>query len=1215
MANKPTVINEYFAYQEKYTKQFGSKTIVLMQVGSFYESYATDKLGYNLDEISILLNVVRTKKNTKDEELSERNPYMLGFPTISLIERLKTLTENGYTVIVVDQISLPPDVKRKVMGIYSPGTNINACSTETNYIVVVYIKDEPQKNGSSLTVTGMSSIDVTTGKCCLHEAFSYQNDEKFGLDEASRFIHSLFPKEIIIYSHNSQFTEEFLLSYLGIENTFYKFYDTINPHFIKLSYQNETLKKIYDCESIVSPIEFLNLEKYTYALISFMLLLDYIHQHNEDMLKYIDKPQPFFDNQKLILGNDALTQLNVFPANDNELKKKTIDCLFNVINCTTTSLGKRYLRNMLCFPSVCSNNIQKSYQCINLFLNDQKFESFIEILKCINDVERLVRKVNLKILQPNDLLVLIQSYENFCKIDKKIKKLKMMKEINHLFNSHYDIDKLEKFINYFETTFTRESLKKYTTSDDKNSYFQLGIYRDIDELQEKINTNMNYMELVRSKLAVLTGSGEDSITIKKNDRDGYYLSLTKLRSLNVQKKLEKITKLELKNLISIPVKSLIFKENPKGNSKIIIPELESKSDDIVSLRKKLNDIINQHYLQELEKINKKYEKTFKCVNNFIAELDFYLSNAKIAYSYGYCQPIIDNKNDNSYIQCTQLRHPIIEKLVEYEYIPHDIHIGSSDMKGMLIYGLNASGKCLSPETLILMFDGTTKQARNINIGDQLMGDDSTPRNVLEMTSGVDLIYKIELETGESFKCNGNHILCLKDPSKNKIIEMSLNDYLSIDYVDKHHLRMYKMNVDFPKKFIPENPQIFEELVNKIVTNELYSIPSNYMYNTYSVRLSLLSEIFKNCSHSIESSNKNLVDQIIYLIDSVGLVYHLKKVKIKNTDMLNFILTLEHTHIFEFSFIIHLPTYGPYIGFELDQNHRFLLGNFIVSHNSSLMKAVGLSVIMAQAGMYVPAKTFKYTPYSALFTRISGNDNLFKGLSSFGLEMMELKAILRRSDKKTLVIGDEVCRGTEHISGNAIVASSLIQLSKKESTFIFATHLHEIPELPQIKQIKNIKTFHLSVKYDQKTDNLIFDRQLKDGPGEKIYGITVAKYIINDNEFIQLSTEIKNELLGQSNHIVTTHTSKYNANTYIHQCNICGQLSDKNYFNLDTHHINQQKDCSHNHVKNKPYMGKNSLANLIVLCKTCHQKLHKGKIIIRKYMMTTGGKKLDIAKIK
>ena len=67
--------------------------------------------------------------------------------------------------------------------------------------------------------------------------------------------------------------------------------------------------------------------------------------------------------------------------------------------------------------------------------------------------------------------------------------------------------------------------------------------------------------------------------------------------------------------------------------------------------------------------------------------------------------------------------------------------------------------------------------------------------------------------------------------------------------------------------------------------------------------------------------------------------------------------------------------------------------------SSLMKAIGINIIMAQAGMFVPCSSFKYSPFDYIFTRINNNDNLFKGLSSFAVEMSELRNILKRSNNK------------------------------------------------------------------------------------------------------------------------------------------------------------------------------------------------------------------------
>ena len=203
-----------------------------------------------------------------------------------------------------------------------------------------------------------------------------------------------------------------------------------------------------------------------------------------------------------------------------------------------------------------------------------------------------------------------------------------------------------------------------------------------------------------------------------------------------------------------------------------------------------------------------------------------------------------------------------------------------------------------------------------------------------------------------------------------------------------------------------------------------------------------------------------------------------------------------------------------------------------------MKAVGLTVILAQCGLYVPCKKLVFSPYESLYARITGNDNILKGLSSFALEMTELRAILTRSNNNTLVIGDEICRGTEQTSGTSIVAATIKQLSDKKSSFIFASHLHKVPELQIIKELENIKCFHLIVNYDEKTDNLVFNRKLKEGSGPNVYGLTVAKYLIDDNEFIKLAESIKKNHMNESENLINDKTSRYNKNLYVYECKIC-----------------------------------------------------------------------------
>lgn len=273
--------------------------------------------------------------------------------------------------------------------------------------------------------------------------------------------------------------------------------------------------------------------------------------------------------------------------------------------------------------------------------------------------------------------------------------------------------------------------------------------------------------------------------------------------------------------------------------------------------------------------------------------------------------------------------------------------------------------------------------------------------------------------------------------------------------------------------------------------------------------------------------------------------------------------------------------------------------------SSLMKSVGVNLVLAQAGFYVAAEEFTYSPYEQILTRIVGNDNIFKGQSTFEVEMSELRGILNRAtDHHSLVLGDEICHGTETISGVAIVAASVITLAKRGASFIFASHLHQLASMQRITDLPNVGSFHLRVRYDGTKDVLVYERDLVPGSGDPIYGLEVAKASHLNPDFISLAQEIRREISGVSHQLMPSKQSRYNKSLYIHRCQICGGPAE------DTHHIDFQ--CTADDKGFIKHFHKNVLANLVVLCKPCHKSVHAPQpgLIIKGYLQTSAGPILD-----
>ena len=131
----------------------------------------------------------------------------------------------------------------------------------------------------------------------------------------------------------------------------------------------------------------------------------------------------------------------------------------------------------------------------------------------------------------------------------------------------------------------------------------------------------------------------------------------------------------------------------------------------------------------------------------------------------------------------------------------------------------------------------------------------------------------------------------------------------------------------------------------------------------------------------------------------------------------------------------------------------------------------------------------------------GNDNLFKGLSTFAVEMSELLPIITLADKNSLILGDELCSGTDSSSALSIFSTGLENLHEMKSTFLFATHFHEIVNYEEVKNLDKMKMYHMSVIYDKSTNKLVYDRKLKLGEGESMYGLEVCKSIDLDDNFL------------------------------------------------------------------------------------------------------------------
>lgn len=296
-------------------------------------------------------------------------------------------------------------------------------------------------------------------------------------------------------------------------------------------------------------------------------------------------------------------------------------------------------------------------------------------------------------------------------------------------------------------------------------------------------------------------------------------------------------------------------------------------------------------------------------------------------------------------------------------------------------------------------------------------------------------------------------------------------------------------------------------------------------------------------------------------------------------------------------IEHIQTNEIYVPNDIsigdDKQTGILLYGTNAVGKTSLIRALGISVIMAQCGMFVPCSEFVYSPYTAIYSRILGNDNLFKGMSTFAVEISELRVILNKADNRSLVLGDEICSGTETESALSIFVKSLMRLHDKDVNFIFATHFHEILKYEEVKDLKKMALMYMAVEYDPVQDCLLYDRKLKYGSGNRMYGLEVCKSLYLDEEFLTGAYELRNKYFPENRGELSNKACVYNSKKIRGICEMC-----KEKISSETHHILEQKEANEDGFIGTVH--KNHPANLMALCEKCHNKTHKtGLITIRK----------------
>jgi DNA mismatch repair protein MutS len=729
--NDSTIYAEYFRYTKEYSSKYGENTIVLLLVGSFFEIYGiknaetgeiTESLISEISEICQL--------NISDKKTTAPNGYkivMAGFRDYTLDKYLVKLTDAGYTVPVFIQEKTGKTITRKLDQIYSPGTHMSYdtdCSPKmTNNIMCIWIECfKPTANAIRETVVyGVAVINIFTGKSNIfqHETAFYMNTTTF--DELERYVSIYEPCEVIFISGFEEKQVNTVIQFSGIRTQNIYHIDIndskgVNGEKVKncasQKYIKQILGSLFGEETYDICMEFQNRNMATQA---FCYLLNYIKEHNPDLIRKIALPSFNNTSDRMILANHTLLQLNIIDDSNMDGKKVgKLSSVLGLLNKCCSPMGRRRFQNQLTNPTFNEEWLNKEYEMTELFIKTELVAPFRKQLVQIRDLEKLCRQLILRKIYPSSIYHLYFSIQKvfelnaslidhpeICQylgadINTTISKNEYIRstctKVLQFLNEHFIIDacKTTSSMNTFDEPIIQSGVSKKL--DDT-----ILEYKECQESFEKIHRYFN--ELIKKHEGTENNPNTEYVKIHETEKSGVSLQITSKRSQLLKTILEKRSGqvLEITPTIQIPIKEIKYPKASSTNVDIQFPELEKICNKLLHLKNNINNIIANVYLELLVKLENTYFNEIEQLAKIVSKMDVLQCKAYIAEEYNYCRPIIKCDIEKSFVDAKDIRHCLIEHIQQNEiYVTNDIVLGApaapTSQNGILLYGTNAVGK-------------------------------------------------------------------------------------------------------------------------------------------------------------------------------------------------------------------------------------------------------------------------------------------------------------------------------------------------------------------------------------------------------------------------------------------------------------------------------------------------------------------------------------------
>ena len=613
------------------TKEQYKDCILFYRLGDFYEMFFDDAI-----KASKELELTLTGKSCG---LEERAP-MCGVPYHAVEGYLSKLVSRGYKVAICEQVEDPKLakglVKREVVRIVTPGTNINTQTLEenrNNYLMCVFYMAQR---------VGVAVTDVSTGDFYVTEV----EDVRKLMDEISRYA----PSEIVL-------NEACLLCGIDFEELKGRTHTAVFP-LENWYFEEDTCRRTLQEHFHVNALQGLGLADFAFGTLAAGALMQYLYETQKNALAHITHVIPYVSGKYMLL--DSSTRRNLELCETMREKQKRGSLLW-VLDKTKTAMGARTLRSYIEQPLIDKAAIEDRLDAIEE-LNSCGIErdEIREYLQPIYDLERLLGRVSYKTANPRDLIAFRNSLEMLPHIktvlgDFRSSALRCMRD---------DIDGLEDIY---------ELIRSAINDDPPLQVREGGIIRDgfdpdIDMLRNAKTEGKNWLAALEAEDREKTGI--KNLKVKYNKVFGYYFEVTN-------------------SFLNLVPDYYIRKQTLVGAERFTTPKLKELEDTILNAEDKLFTLeydkfceIRDFIFEQLDRV----QRTAKA----IAHLDAICSLAVVAERNHYVRP---KMTTDGVISIKDGRHPVVEQMISNDmFIPNDTILDKQKNCIAIITGPNMAGK-------------------------------------------------------------------------------------------------------------------------------------------------------------------------------------------------------------------------------------------------------------------------------------------------------------------------------------------------------------------------------------------------------------------------------------------------------------------------------------------------------------------------------------------